>query len=143
MISVPETPLSDQQKDDIEKSDARNQALSEETSKIKNEMDDIRQQAAALKHGGSKEDYHALADKLQQLKADSAAAKSRFDSLGIPETQYSYGRVVNAGDWADLASHDARQAGDASGDNEDVRAISHENMQRNLDNVDSEMHGTS
>ena len=125
------------------KTDKANQALSEETSKIKNQMDDIRQTAADLKHNPSKEGYHALAAKLDQLKADSAAAKQRFDEAGIPEHQYSYGRVRNAGDWADLAARDARHAGDATGDNEVVRATHHDNMQQSLDSIDGEMHGTS
>jgi chromosome segregation ATPase len=143
MISVPAQELTDKQKEDLDKAEQASQALSEETSKLKSQMDDIRQQAQALKHGGSKDDYNALNDKLQQLKSDATAAQARFDSLGIPDYQYSYGRVKNVQDWADLASHDCKQAAEASGDNEDVRATAHFNMQNNLDEIDHQLHGTS
>jgi hypothetical protein len=147
MISVPTPQLTDEQKAqqaaDAEKNEQASQALSEETSKLKAEMDDIRQSAAALKHGGSKDDYNALADKLQQLQSDATAANARFSAAGIPDSQYSAKAIRNVQDYAETAQHSARGAGAASGDNEDVRAVHHGNVQNDLDSIDSQMQGTS
>jgi hypothetical protein len=144
---VPTPQLTDEQKaaqaEEAEKGEQRSQALTEETSKLKAEMDDIRQQAAALKHGGSKDDYNALGDKLDQLQSDANAANARFSSLGIPDWQYSAKAIRNVQDYAETAGHSARGAGAASGDNEDVRAVHHSNMQNDLDSIDSQMQGTS
>jgi hypothetical protein len=45
--------------------------------------------------------------------------------------------------YADMASHDARRAAEATGDNNEVRATHFGNMKNNLDNIDQQMHGTS
>jgi hypothetical protein len=77
------------------------------------------------------------------VKTDANAAQGRLDSLGVPPTQYSYNAIRNTYDYADMASHEARGAAQATGDNDEVRAVHVSNMKQHLDSIDGQMHGTS
>jgi hypothetical protein len=144
MISVPTPQLTDEQKaqqeEERQKGDQMNAALDEHVPKLEQEMDEARQEAQRLQHGGTKEEYNALADKLQKIQNDADTAQAVFDSAGIPNSQYSYHQIGNMRDYASLAEHDARQAGEAAGDNEEVRGVAHGNMQNNLDHIPEKLH---
>jgi hypothetical protein len=97
------------------------------------------QQAKSLAHDPTKDQLQSLADEIDQVAQAGRNAQGRMDSMDCPKESFVYKAIQTLWEYCDLARPDAKQAADAAGDNDEVRAVAYGNMMQNLEHADGQI----
>jgi hypothetical protein len=62
-----------------------------------------------------------------------------MDSLDCSKDSFVYKAIQNLWEYCDLGHHDAKQAAEAAGDNDEVRGVAYGNMMQNLEHADGQL----
>ncbi len=138
-ISVPVPEQTDEQKAEQEKDFARADLLKELLEQLKPKSSAMLQQAKSLAHEPTKDQLRSLADEIDQVAQAGRNAQGRMDTLECSKDSYAYKAIQNLWEYCDLAQHDAKQAAEAAGDNDEVRSVAYGNMMQNLEHADGQL----
>src|SRR5262249_44680546 len=132
-ISVPVPERTDEQKAEDEKRQAQAELIQEIHPPLKAKASAMLQQARSRAHEPTKDQLQALADEIAQVGSAGRNAQGRMDTLDCPKDSFVYKAIQNLWEYCDLALPNAKQAADAVGDNDEVRAVAYGNMMQNLE----------
>jgi hypothetical protein len=138
-ISVPMPEQTDEQKAEQEKQFAQADLIKELLGQLKPRSSALLQQTRSLAHEPTKDQLQSLADEIDQVAQAGRNAQGRMDSLECPKESFVYKAIQNLWEYCDLAHHDAKQAAEAAGDNDEVRAVAYGNMMQNLEHADGQL----
>jgi hypothetical protein len=138
-ISVPVPEQTDEQKAEQEKQFAQADLIKELLEQLKPKSSALLQQARALTHEPSKDQLQSLADEIDRVAQAGRNAQGRMDSLECSKDSFVYKAIQNLWEYYDLAHHDAKQAADSAGDNDEVRLVAYGNMMQNLEHADGQL----
>ncbi|HET6873820.1 MAG TPA: hypothetical protein VFH70_03530 [Acidimicrobiales bacterium] len=138
-ISVPVAEQTEEQKAEQEKDFARADLLKELLEQLKPRSSTMVQQARSLAHEPTKDQLQSLVDEIDQVAQAGRNAQGRMDTLECSKDSYAYKAIQNLWEYCDLAHHDAKQAADAAGDNDEVRSVAYGNMMQNLEHADGQL----
>jgi hypothetical protein len=138
-ISVPEGEQTDEQKAEQQKQFAQADLLKELLEQLKPKAAAMLQNAKALGHDATKDQIQAVADEIDQVAQAGRNAQGRMDSAECSHDSFTYKAVQNLWEYCDLGHHDAKQAAEAAGDNDEVRDVALGNMRTNLEHADGQI----
>jgi len=138
-ISVPMPDQTEEQRAEQERQSAQADLIKELLDQLKPRSSAMLQQARSLAHEPSKDQLQSLADEIDQVAQAGRNAQGRMDSADCPKDSFAYRAIQGLWEHCDLAHRDAKQAVDAAGDNDEVRAVAYGNMMQNLDQADGQL----
>jgi hypothetical protein len=138
-ISVPVTEDTPEQKAEHEKQAAQSELITELLAQLKPKSSALLQQARSLAHDPTKEQLQALTDEIDQVAQAGRNAQGRMDSMDCYKESFVYKAIQNLWEYCDLARPNAKQAADAVGDNDEVRATAYGNMMQDLEHADGQL----
>lgn len=138
-ISVPVTEDTPEQAEEREKGFRQSDLMTELVGQLKPKSAAMLQTAHSLEKEATKDQLQALVDEIDQVAQAGRNAHGRLDELDCSKESFTYKAIHNLWEYADLAIHDAKQARDAAGDNEEVRNVAFGNMMQNLEHADGQI----
>jgi hypothetical protein len=135
MNLMSDDPISAEQQKQFAQADLIKELLEQ----LKPKSSAMLQQAKSLSHEPTKDQLQALADEIDQVAQAGRNAQGRMDSLDCSKDSFVYKAIQNLWEYCDLAHHDAKQAADAAGDNDEVRGVAYGNMMQNLEHADGQL----
>jgi hypothetical protein len=138
-ITVPEGEQTEEQKAEQEKQFAQADLLKELTEQLRPKSASMLQNAKSLGHDATKDQIQAVADEIDQVAQAGRNAQGRMDSLDCSHDSAFYKATQNLWEYCDLAHHDAKEAAQAAGDNDEVRDTAISNMLQNLEHADGQI----
>jgi hypothetical protein len=142
-ITIPVAEPSEEEKAKEEEARRRQFAqadlVKELLEQLKPKSSTMLQQAKSLAHEPTREQLQSLADEIDQVAQAGRNAQGRMDSLECSKDSFVYKAIQNLWEYCDLAHHGAKQAADAAGDNDEVRAVAYGNMMQDLEHADGQL----
>jgi hypothetical protein len=138
-ITIPVAEPSEEEKEASRRQFAQADLIKELLEQLKPKSSAMLQQAKSLAHEPTREQLQSLADEIDQVAQAGRNAQGRMDSLECSKDSFVYKAIQNLWEYCDLAHHDAKQAADAAGDNDEVRTVAYANMMPGLERADGQV----
>lgn len=142
-ISVPVTEDTPEQAEEREKGFRQSELITELLAKLKPQSAAVLQTAKTLEHEAKKEELSSLIDDIDQLGSVARDTLGRFDTAQIGMETAVAKAVRSVIDYTEIAHKDAKQAEDATGDNDEVRNTAFSNMLLELEHADGALQQVS